>query len=370
MMPPSVAIVTHIPSPYQVELFDAIAASGRFLPRVIYARRRNRARQWDVPSPGHEHVVHEEGPGPASTARHWISDSDLVVISHYSDGFARNLMHRRASSRRPWCLWGERPGSRWGLLGRVRRRFCLTDLARTRAPIWGIGAWAVEGWKREFGAVRRYENIPYFSNLERFRPARPKSRNGTRTILFSGSLIPRKGIDLAAEAFVRVARRCSDVRLEILGSGPLEASLRTILAPVNDRVRFLGFRQWNELPDHYRNADILCAPSRYDGWGLIVPEGLACGLPVIATDRMGAALDLIRPGENGWIVRADELESLESAVQHAVELSGTELDTMSAAAVATASRHSLPEGADRFCDAAERVIQEWPAPSHLAETSF
>jgi glycosyltransferase involved in cell wall biosynthesis len=53
-------------------------------------------------------------------------------------------------------------------------------------------------------------------------------------------------------------------------------------------------------------ADVLCVPSRYDGWGLVVPEGLASGLPVIATDRMGAALEFVENGRNGWLIPAGD----------------------------------------------------------------
>ena len=75
------------------------------------------------------------------------------------------------------------------------------------------------------------------------------------------------------------------------------------LRPVSERVEFVGFKDWKELPAEYAAADVLCVPSRYDGWGLVVPEGLASGLPVIATDRMGAALEFVRDGRNGWLIR-------------------------------------------------------------------
>src|ERR1700751_4608744 len=75
-------------------------------------------------------------------------------------------------------------------------------------------------------------------------------------------------------------------------------------------VGFVGFRDWDELPREYAAANMLCVPSRYDGWGLVVPEGLAAGLPVIATDRMGAALEFVESGRNGWLIRAGGEEAL------------------------------------------------------------
>ena len=79
----------------------------------------------------------------------------------------------------------------------------------------------------------------------------------------------------------------------MIGDGELRESVEQTLRPVRERVEFVGFRDWDELPFEYARADVLCVPSRYDGWGLVVPEGLASGLPVIATDRMGAALEFV-----------------------------------------------------------------------------
>ena len=79
---------------------------------------------------------------------------------------------------------------------------------------------------------------------------------------------------------------------------------------------FAGFRQWHELPDVYRDHDVLVAPSRYDGWGLIVPEGLAAGMPVIGTAAMGSARDLVSQ-DAGWVVAEDEIAPLAEAM-HAV----------------------------------------------------
>jgi glycosyltransferase involved in cell wall biosynthesis len=214
-----------------------------------------------------------------------------------------------------------------------------------------MGTWAVEGWRSEFGTKRHYENVPYFSNLSRFATDGCRAHKYTRTLLFSGSLTPRKGVDLLADAFLRVACNHPHLRLDFVGTGQLEAVLQHRLAPVREQLRFLGFRQWAELPDFYRTADVLCAPSRYDGWGMIVPEGLAAGLPVIATDRMGAAIDLIRHGVNGWVIKACDLADLAAALQQVAEISSDRLDAMSRAARQSVANHTLQAGVRRFCNA-------------------
>src|SRR5262249_60376312 len=131
-------------------------------------------------------------------------------------------------------------------------------------------------------------------------------------------------------------------RLKIAGEGELRESMAETLRPAQERVEFLGFKSWDELPQLYASADVLCVPSRYDGWGLVVPEGLAAGLPVIATDRMGAALEFVRTGKNGWLIAAVDEEALLGALREAAT------GELPSGARASVSEHTLENGADRF----------------------
>lgn len=353
-----VVVTTNSPSPYQVELFDAVAAETDIKLCIIYARRHSSGRHWMVPQCHHDHVFIEDGAIAWRTAREWIQHSNCAVISCYFERSIRELLRQRNQSQRAWCLWGERPRQRWGRLGRLRRRIYLNAVATSRAPIWGIGRWAIDGWKAEFGESRQYLNVPYHSDLARFQACQRRNRSDARTVLYSGSLIHRKGVDLLAEAFVSVARKSPSLMLTVIGSGELRASMERTLAPVRSRVCFYGYRQWDELPDIYRTADVLCAPSRYDGWGLIVPEGLAAGLPVISTPQTGAALDLIRPSENGWIINHNSRDELESALCDVAVTSPENLRSMSQCAADTARQHSLENGVMRFREAVIKSI-EW-----------
>jgi glycosyltransferase involved in cell wall biosynthesis len=359
-----VTVLTPIPSPYQVELWDAVARHGQVRPRVVYVSHTHPDRRWARATPAHDHMILDSSPGEERRAFKWVVEADLLVASWYADRRVRRLLSARVAERKPWVYWGERPGfSRWRLPGRVRRWWHLTPLRRCLAPIWGIGGWAVEGWRREFGDRRKYACVPYFSDLSRFAPARPRPPVERRALrfLFSGSLILRKGVDLLANAFAELAAAGRPVELELLGAGDLEADLRRRLSRFGDRVRFAGFVQWRDLPAAYHRADVLVAPSRYEGWGLIVPEGLAAGMPVIATDRMGAARDLVRPGANGWIVPAGSGSGLRTALAEAADLSAERLAAMSAAATASVSQHQLGDGVDRVVAACQSAVEpgEW-----------
>jgi len=225
-------------------------------------------------------------------------------------------------------------------------------------PIWGIGKFAVDEYRREFGARRPYFNLPYFSDLKRFANSAHRERV-ERTFLFSGALIHRKGVDLLAAAFVELAREFANVRLKVIGDGELREELEQTLRPVRERVEFVGFRDWDQLPDAYASADVLCVPSRYDGWGLVVPEGLASGLPVIATDRMGAALEFVETGRNGWLIPAGDQKALIDAMCEAAGLSASELEQMGRHARESVSAHTLENGAARFAHCAREAVSGW-----------
>jgi glycosyltransferase involved in cell wall biosynthesis len=166
----------------------------------------------------------------------------------------------------------------------------------------------------------------------------------------------RKGIDLLARAFVRLAREFPHVRLKIAGAGSLEQAIVEMVSPVRERVEFVGFKHWGELPELYAAADVLCVPSRYDGWGLVVPEGLAAGLPVIATDRMGAALEFVRTGRNGWLIPAANEEAIFAAMREAAMASESQLDQFAQRARQSVSEHTLGHGAERFARYAQEAV--------------
>lgn len=352
-----VFVLTDSPSPYQVELFNEIEAQGNCELKVGYLRRRDPLRQWTPPEIRHESIDLDSG--GVRQAREAVDQSDLVVFNYYFHSQATELIGERASRGGPWCFWGERPGFRqpaWAALGgRLLRRWKLARLHGSSAPIWGIGKFAVDEYRREFGPRRSYFNLPYFSNLERFEHAEA-ARGSQRVFLFCGSLIARKGVDLVARAFVQLASEFPDTRLEIAGDGELRQSLMQTLRQVRERVEFVGFKNWDELPELYASADVLCVPSRYDGWGLVVPEGLASGLPVIATNRMGAALEFVRTGVNGWLVPAGDETAIFSAMQEAASLTNSALAERSRRARDSVKEHTLKNGSQLFVRFARETI--------------
>ena len=123
--------------------------------------------------------------------------------------------------------------------------------------------------------------------------------------MFVGKLEPIKNPLLLVQAFAQLDQ--PQTHLVFVGSGPLQQSLVEQLVP---RVHFLGFQNQQALPDMYAAADLIILPSKSETWGLVLNEAMACGCAVMASDRVGAAVDLIEENHNGWICKVNDLASL------------------------------------------------------------
>lgn len=127
--------------------------------------------------------------------------------------------------------------------------------------------------------------------------------------------IPLKGPDEAVEAVAR-ARALSERRLHLVlvGSGPMASRLEERARELGLDVTFAGWRSGDELLEAYAVTDVFLLLSRREPWGIVVNEAAACGLPLVLTDAVGAAADLLVPGENGELVHSGDIEGQARAI--------------------------------------------------------
>ena len=158
------------------------------------------------------------------------------------------------------------------------------------------------------------------------------NRDRALKCLWAGTFSIRKGAHYLLEAW-KLLPRGHQLELDIYGAWALPDRFRSDLPP---SIRFHGSIPQSELFQRYREADMLVFPTLCDGFGMVVTEGFAKGLPVITTDRAGAA-DLVRQEENGLIVAAGNAASLASALDWC-QVNRTSVRAMRAAALETARR--------------------------------
>ena len=136
-------------------------------------------------------------------------------------------------------------------------------------------------------------------------------------LLFAGKLTPIKAPEVALRALALLkAGAGRPPYLLFAGDGPLRAQLESEAASrgLAGDVRFLGFRNQRELPAFYDLCDVFLLPSRREPWGLVVNEAMNAGRAIVASDQVGSAPDLVRPGVNGAIVPAGDEAALAAAL--------------------------------------------------------
>ena len=136
--------------------------------------------------------------------------------------------------------------------------------------------------------------------------------------LFVGRLVTDKNLSTLVDAYRRYRQEAGAGAwsLVLVGAGSEEPALR---AKVAERgitgVSFAGLRQADELPQYYARAKCLILASTREPWGLVVNEAMACGLPVLVSDRCGCAQELVRPGVNGFLFDPLNLDSLTAVLR-------------------------------------------------------
>src|SRR5260221_1730564 len=129
-------------------------------------------------------------------------------------------------------------------------------------------------------------------------------------ILFCAKLQPWKRPADLLRAFAKA--NLPNALLVFAGEGPLRQQLaaEAVVLGVDSRVRFLGFVNQSQLPAVYTSADVMVLPSEYEPFAVVVNEAMLCGCPVIASDLVGAARDLIAPVNSEFIFHCGEIDEL------------------------------------------------------------
>jgi len=124
---------------------------------------------------------------------------------------------------------------------------------------------------------------------------------GNGKILYVGSLIERKGVDLLLNA---VSKLTNPFDLYLAGGGEELENLKRMARElgVAEYVHFLGQLSREELLVHYANSDFFVLPTREDCFALVILEAICSGLPIVCSKYADGAYDMIEDGDNGFIV--------------------------------------------------------------------
>ena len=336
------AIVTTHPIQYNAPWFRLLALDRRIEPMVFYTWSQSangekydpdfgRSIQWDIPllegyhhrfvpntakRPGSDHFNGIVNPGLIKEIEQWGPDAILV----FGWSFHSHLQClRHFHGKIPVLFRGDSTllDESAGLRTKARRIFLKWVYRHVDYALYtgtnNRDYFTIHGLKDEqlVFAPHAIDNNRFGGEESRFDKEALAWRHelGIRdedlVLLFAGKLETKKNPGF----LLKLAGTIGDPRLKILlvGNGKLEGSLRAAAA-ADTRIRIMDFQNQQKMPLVYRLGDVFILPSRGPGetWGLAVNEAMACGRAVLVSARAGCAADLVRNGENGLIIDADD----------------------------------------------------------------
>jgi glycosyltransferase involved in cell wall biosynthesis len=213
--------------------------------------------------------------------------------------------------------------NRKSLLRRVARRVVLTPYFALLDGALFLGK-ENERFYQEYGMPKRkLTHVPYTVDNEffgRHRALRTNTRllrdrwgipANTPVIVCCAKLIAKKQPLHLLEAFAHVRSRYPSYLL-FVGDGELRPQIleRARSLGIHESVRVTGFLNQSEISDAYAVADLFVLPSAIEPWGLVINEAMNFALPIVTTDCVGAAADLVQEGKNGFVVPRHDVDAL------------------------------------------------------------
>jgi glycosyltransferase involved in cell wall biosynthesis len=158
-------------------------------------------------------------------------------------------------------------------------------------------------------------------------------------ILFASKYTTQKRPGDILKAKKRLESESVECSVVMIGSGEMEPELRDYCIKHELRhVYFLGFMNQIELPRYYAMADVYVLPSEGEAWGLVINEAMCAGVAIIASTGVGAVVDLVKDGINGFTYPAGNVAALTECIRRIV---------------------TDPDLATRYGAASRRIIEDW-----------
>jgi glycosyltransferase involved in cell wall biosynthesis len=333
-----IVFVTNYLTPYQVSLFsrdtDIIITYSRLEARRQWAPLKTEAQVKDVSRLSLGKRLHS-----ISCLLNRSNYATLIGGSSRAPEFWLSIALCRLR-RIPFAIWMERPRVP---VGRLRRKVLRLALGE-RGRILAVGTLATNIYCQCMRGIQIC-NFPYSYGRKALvspKLSAPKNSRTSQmsTALFIGAEWERKGLDILLRAIATMPGDLqSRLILRVAGLNALPTELEGIdgIAPSTE-VAYLGFLEPHDIRKELSSVDVLIVPSRYDGWAVVVEEAMAEGTPVIASDRVGAAADLVVDGYSGFTFASGDVDALAAAMAAAM-CHDASIQPLSVGAVAIITRH-------------------------------
>jgi glycosyltransferase involved in cell wall biosynthesis len=320
-----ILLVTNIPTPYRIPLFDEIADAlreGGSSLKVVFGAQGYRRRRWvvDLSKSRFDYVIlhsrpfywgnHEKAVFAYSGLLGLIrrEKPDVIVSSGFSIATLKVWLHSWVSAV-PYLIWSGdilNDGRRLRLRT-IQRSFLIRRAAGfiaygTRAKEYLVSLGADPS--RIATSINTVDIAFMRDRARQASAAKPRSSDSKRHLLSVGYLSPQKNIIKLLNVIEVLSSLRHDFVLDVVGDGDdrgrLEEHVRR--CGLEQYVMFHGFKQRNELPGYFALADCFLFQTDFDIWGLVLNEAMAAALPCIVSVHAGAASDLVEQGRNGFVM--------------------------------------------------------------------
>ncbi|URZ03539.1 glycosyltransferase [Clostridium felsineum] len=326
-----VAIITNIPSPYRVDLFNYICKTIDIT--VIYSAYNEDNRNWDKDfNVQHDHIflksktIKIKGKNdykyihiPLNIRSTLKSVNPSIVIgSEYNPTILNALI---------WCKKNEVKYISWsdGTLNSERNINCIQRLSRKfickNANAFIASSTKTKEAQVHYGANLNKIFISYLTvDINKYLIT--KKYNIKNNFLFVGRITKGKGLDLLFNALKDLK---GTYHLNIVGDGPEEKKLKELAdnLKISNKISFCGFKNQEEIVKYYANSDVFILPTRQDCFGLVITEAMCSGLPVIVSKFADGAYDLIDEGKNGFIINPYNAEEIKEKMMYFINNENT-----------------------------------------------
>ncbi len=348
-----VAWIVSTPTPYKLPLFAKMHAHPGFDIRFLFMAKSDPQRPWKMddfkinyrilPGIGIRNSFKRRSytrfnPGIIGELRK--GRFNAVVICGYDHITTLLALFYCLLSRTPFFMWGESHilKQRGSLKQRLKRWFLFPLLRRCKTALV-TGTIARKYWEDvgipqdQIFVVANTPDVDFFiRESDRRGPDRDKIRESLNLDerplgIFVGRFVVAKAVDVLLRALVSMDPHRRP-QLLLVGDGPLKSDMEILVSTHSLPVTFIGFQQKDSLPGLYAAADFFVLPSRHEPWGVVVNEAMACSLPLLLSDSVGAAYDLLDDGKNGFMVSTEDVDAWADALTRMVTLSSGKREEM------------------------------------------
>lgn len=323
-----VLAITNVPVPYRVEFFNELAKYVELT--VIYEQsieqQKHRDKKWFTEKPLNFKSI------SIAKANNRISynvlfkelrraKDDIIFMMGYSNPSARAAIFWLRLHKVPYILTCDGAFIKDENLGKREIKKFLIRKANLYFSTGNPSDEFFVFYGAEKNRIRRisfsslHKDDIFTSPVTNEEKDRVKDTIGIReekVILSVGQFIHRKGYDVLLKALRYVD---SKIGVYIVGGTPPSEYTQIINEYKLNNVHFVGFKTKEELKKYYLAADLFVLPTREDIWGLVINEAMACGLPIITTNKCIAGLVLVNEGKNGHIVNVEDPKALAEAIE-------------------------------------------------------